>query len=145
MEYELPNNLLGKIWQGNSSFENKTFGFKTKRANRWRKKLSYSEIRAVEFIAHHELKLLNYKLYKKNSFSELKNGLSLLINDDQKKRKWKTSTKKAEFNYGVEFFRNYLSDINSVGKDKNLLRRLFLFKEVYNKIRKKRSIFRLRK
>jgi len=133
----------GKIWQGNSSFENKTFGFKKKRANRWRKKLSYSEIRAIEFIAYHELKLLNYKLYKNNSFSELKNGLSLLINDDQKKRKWKTSTKKTEFNYGVEFFRNYIFNVNSVEKDENLLRRLFLFKEVYKKIREKKIIFRL--
>ena len=132
----------GKIWQGNSSFENKTFGFKTKRAYRWRKKLSYSEIRAVEFIAHHELKLLNYKLYKKNSFSELKNGLSLLINDDQKKRKWKTSTKKAEFNYGVEFFRNHIFNVDAVKKDENLLRRLFLFKEVYKKIQEKKIIFR---
>jgi len=132
----------GKIWQGNSSFENKTFGFKKKRANRWRKELSYSEIRAIEFIAHHELKLLNYKLYKNNSFSELKNGLSLLINDDQKKRKWKTSTKKTEFNYGVEFFRNYIFNVNSVEKDENLLRRLFLFKEVYKKIRGKKIIFR---
>ncbi len=132
----------GKIWEGNSSFENKTFGFKNKRTIRWRKKLSYSEIRAIEFIAYHELKLLNYKLYKNDSFSELKNGLSLLINDDQRKRKWKTSTKKTEFNYGVEFFRNYIFDVNSVAKNENLLRRLFLFKEVYKKIRKEKIIFR---
>ncbi len=132
----------GKIWEGNSSFENKTFGFKNKRTIRWRKKLSYSEIRAIEFIAYHELKLLNYKLYKNDSFSELKNGLSLLINDDQRKRKWKTSTKKTEFNYGVEFFRNYIFDVNSVEKNENLLRRLFLFKEVYKKIRKEKIIFR---
>ena len=132
----------GKIWQGNSSFEKGTFGFKKKRANRWRKKLSYSEIRAIEFIAHHELKLLNYKLYKNDSFPELKNGLSLLINDDQKKRKWKINTKKTEFNYGVEFFRNYIFNVNSVQKDENLLRRLFLFKEVYKKIQEKKIIFR---
>jgi hypothetical protein len=132
----------GKIWEGNSSFENKTFGFKKKRTVRWRKKLSYSEIRAIEFIAYHELKLLNYKLYKVDNFSELKNGLSLLINDDQKRRKWKTSTKKTEFNYGVEFFRNYIFDVNSVEKNENLLRRLFLFKEVYKKIRKEKIIFR---
>ena len=85
---------------------------------------------------------LYYKLYKNDSFSELKNGLSLLINDDQKKRKWKTSTKKTEFNYGVEFFRNYIFDVNSVEKNENLLRRLFLFKEVYKKIRKEKIIFR---
>ena len=132
----------GKIWKGNSSFENKTFGFKKKRTIRWRKKLSYSEIRAIEFIAYHELKLLNYKLYKNDNFSELKNGLSLLINDDQRKRKWKTSTKKTEFNYGVEFFRNYIFDVNSVAKNENLLRRLFLFREVYKKIRKEKIIFR---
>ena len=87
-------------------------------------------------------KLLNYKLYKKNSFSELKNGLSLLINDDQKKRKWKTSTKKAEFNYGVEFFRNHIFSVDAVKKDENLLRRLFLFKEEYKKIQEKNIIIR---
>jgi len=132
----------GKIWEGNSTFEKKTFGFSKKRTNRWKKKLSYSQIKAIEFIAHHELKLLNYKLYKNDNFFELKNGLSLLINDDKKKKKWTLDGKKIELNYGVEFFRNYLFDINSVGKDKNLLRRLFLYKEVYNQIRKKRSIFR---
>ena len=132
----------GKIWEGNSTFEKKTFGFSKKRTNRWKKKLSYSQIKAIEFIAHHELKLLNYKLYKNDNFFELKNGLSLLINDDKKKKKWTLDGKKIELNYGVEFFRNYLFDINSVDKDKNLLRRLFLYKEVYNQIRKKRSIFR---
>ena len=132
----------GKIWKGGSTFEKEAFGFLKRRTTRWKKKLSYSQIKAIEFIAHHEMKLLNYKSYKKDSFFELKNGLSTLINDDKKKRRWSTVTKKAEFNYGVEFFRNYLFDINSVGKDKNLLRRLFLYKEVYNQIRKKRSIFR---
>ena len=107
-----------------------------------KKKLSYSQIKAIEFIAHHEMKLLNYKSYKKDSFFELKNGLSTLINDDKKKRRWSTVTKKAEFNYGVEFFRNYLFNVDTVGNDKNILRRLFLFKEVYNKIKKKKTIFR---
>ena len=136
------NYETGKVWEGNSTFEKKTFGFKKERTTRWKKKLSYRQIKAIEFITYHELKLLNYKFYKNESFSELKKGLSLLMHDDKKKRKWSTTTKKAEFNYGVEFFRNYLFDIDSAKKDKNLLRRLFLFKEVYNKIKKKRSIFR---
>tara|TARA_B100001123_G_C14906427_1_gene865957 strand:+ start:189 stop:776 length:588 start_codon:yes stop_codon:yes gene_type:complete len=132
----------GKIWPGNSNFEKKAFGFSKKRISRWKKILSYSQIKAIEFIAFHELKLLNYKLYKKDSFSELKNGLSSLIGDEKKKKKWGASTKKTEFIYGVEFFRNYLFDVNSIGKDKNLLRRLFLFKEAYSKIRKKKSILK---
>ena len=132
----------GKIWPGNSTFEKKAFGFSSKRANRWKEKLSYSQIKAIEFIAHHELKLLNYKLYKKDNFFELKNGLSSFVDDDKKRKKWRTGFKKAEFIYGVEFFRNYLFDIDAVEKDKKLLRRLFLFKEVYNKIKEKKPILR---
>ena len=135
------NYASGKIFAGNSVFEEKAFGFQKRRTTRWKKKLSYSQIKAIEFIAYHELKLLNYKFYKNDNFFELKNGLSLLIDDDKKKRKWRTDTQKTEFNYGVEFFRNHLFDINSVSENKNLLRRLFLFEEVYKKIRKKKSIF----
>ena len=64
------------------------------------------------------------------------------MHDDKKKRKWTTSRKKAESNYGVEFFRNYLFDVNSVVKDKSHLRRLFLFEEVYKKIKKQKFLFR---
>jgi len=126
----------GKIWIGNSSFEKNTFGFSKSRTVRWKKKLSNTEIKAIEFIAYHELKLLKYKPYKKNNFLELKKGLSNLIDDDKTKRKWRTGIKVSEFNYGAEFFRNNLYDVNSVAKDKDLLRRLFLFKEVYKKINK---------
>lgn len=126
----------GKVWTGNSSFEKETFGFSEKRATRWKKKLSYSEIKAIEFIALHELKLMNYKFYKKDNFSKLKEGLSQLVDGDKKKRKWKTSSYKTEFNYGAEFFKNHLFDIISIKKDKKLLRRLFLFEEVYKKIQK---------
>ena len=126
----------GKVWTGNSSFEKETFGFSEKRATRWKKKLSYSEIKAIEFIALHELKLMNYKFYKKDNFSKLKEGLSQLGDGDKKKRKWKTSSYKTEFNYGAEFFKNHLFDIISIKKDKKLLRRLFLFEEVYKKIQK---------
>ena len=132
----------GKIWKGNSSFEKNTFGFKKERTTRWKRKLSYSEIRAIEFVARHELKLLNYELYKKDSFFEIKKGLSLLIEDDKKKRKWKTNSTKSEFNYGVEFFRNYLFDIRSVKKNPRLTRRLFLFEEVYKKIKQGKILFR---
>ena len=133
----------GKIWMGNSTFEKTTFGFSKKRTTRWKKKLSYSQIKAIEFIAYHEMKLLNYKFYKNENIAELKNGLSFLINDDTKKRKWRTgATNRTEQNYGVEFFRNYLFDVNSVVKDKSLLRRLFLFEEVYKKIKKQKFLFR---
>ena len=135
------NNYLdyatGKIWKGNSTFERKTFGFLKKRITRWKKKLSYSQIKVIEFIAYHEMKLLNYKFYKNDNLFELKDGLSFLIEGDKEKRKWKTAAYTTEFDYGAEFFKNYLFDINSVKKDKNLLRRLFLFEEVYNKIKKK--------
>ena len=127
----------GKIWPGYSSFERKAFGFSKKRTTRWKKKLSYSHIKVIEFIAYHEMTLLNYKFYKNDNFSELMDGLSFLIEGDQEKRKWKTAANTTEFDYGAEFFKNYLFDINSVKKDKNLLRRLFLFEEVYNKIKKK--------
>ena len=128
--------VSGKVWIGNSSFEKKTFGFSKKRTTRWKKKLSKAEIKAIEFIAYHELKLLKYKPYKQNSFLELKKGLSNLINDDKIKRKWRTGIKTSEFNYGAEFFRNNLYDVDSVAKDNDLLRRLFLFKEVYKRIKK---------
>jgi len=136
------NYSTGKTWSGGSNFEKKAFGFSTRRTNRWKNKLSYIEIKAIEFIAHHEMKLLNYRFYKNDNFSKLKNGLSFLIEGDKKKRKWKTDSKRIEFNYGAEFFRNYLFDIKSVGKDKSLVRRLFLFKEVYDKIMDKKPIFR---
>ena len=56
--------------------------------------------------------------------------------DDKTKRKWRTGIKISEFNYGAEFFRNNLYDVNSVAEDNDLLRRLFLFKEVYKRIKK---------
>ena len=126
----------GKVWTGNSSFEKQTFGFSKKRTNRWKKKLSNAEVKAIEFIVYHELKLLKYKPYKQNNFSDLKKGLSNLMVDDKTKRKWSTGTKISEFNYGAEFFRNNLYDVNSVAEDNDLLRRLFLFKEVYKRIKK---------
>ena len=89
------------------------------------------------------MKLLNYKFYQNDNYRELKNGLSFLLKGDQSKKRWGTGSKFAELNYGAEFFRNYLFDLNAVGKEKNLLRRLFLFKEVYNKIGKKSSLYRI--
>ena len=131
----------GEVWKGNSTFEKETFGFSKKRTQRWKKILNNSQIKAIEFIAHHELKLLGYKFFKKDNFYELKSGLSLLIQDDKKKKKWALEGNKTEINYGIEFFRNYLFDINSVGKDKKILRRLFLYQEVYNQIKNKRFKF----
>tara|TARA_Y100000590_G_scaffold185222_1_gene211028 strand:- start:1674 stop:2870 length:1197 start_codon:yes stop_codon:yes gene_type:complete len=131
----------GKIWTGNSTFEKKTFGFSKKRTIRWKKILSPNQIKVIEFVAQHEMKLLNYKFDKNNDMSKLRKGFSYLIKDDRNKRKWKTTANTTEFDYGAEFFKSYLFDVNSVLKDQSLIRRLFLFEEVYNKIRKKKSVF----
>ena len=88
------------------------------------------------------MKLLNYKFYKSDNFSKLKDGLAFLMGNDNQKIKWKTGNKTTELNYGVEFFRKHLFDDNSIKNNKKLLRRLFLFDEVYKKIKKNKSIFR---
>jgi len=126
----------GKVWKGNSSFEETTVGLSKHRIDRWKAKLTKNEILAVELICCPDINLIEqFSEYENEVISGYGKAVEFLLKDSSQSRCWRTDSGVHEMDYGPEFFRRSIltSDPDFVNQD--LIRRCFLFRDVYDRLR----------
>ncbi len=127
----------GNTWSGNSTFESNTSGFVSKRAETWKTKLDHKVIKLVELVCGLEMKLLGYGLV--NDIKYLLNDseiLEYIIQINGQKYNWRSDFEDPQKDYSFEIFRHILLKLPEDCFDNSLVRRSFLFKDVFNKLKK---------
>ena len=125
----------GKMWQGNSSFEEVTAGFSTYRAERWREKLDSRVLRMIEFTCGFDMKLMGYEptSYIGDKWPD-SDVLEYLVQSADADVNWRSDFKDPQLDYGFELFRHSLITQSKGHENTELIRRSFLFEEVFARL-----------
>ena len=128
----------GKVWKGNSSFEENTSGISTHRAERWKTMLDPRVIKLVDFICGPEMKLIGFE--PQTDFTVTlpdSDILEYLLESDKAYSDWRSDLGDIQKDYGFELFRYALLSSPNLPQDSNLIRRSFLFEDVFEACREK--------
>ncbi len=125
----------GKIWAGNSSYEEKTRGISPNSVDRWIESLNIKAKSATEYICGNELKFIERKRSINPKDPKLSSkALEFFIEDNQGFKNWRTDSGFAEKEFGFEAARNNLLSIDSSMIDQKTIDKFFLFKEVFEEL-----------
>lgn len=128
----------GKIWEGNSSFEQKTSGISTHRGERWRSKLNPHVINLVDFVCGREMEHLGYEPSTHTEGSwPTHQIIDYLLEQEGAYTNWRTDLGDLQRDYGYELFRHAMLYATTIKMDEKLVRRSFLFEDVFFKLRDK--------
>ncbi|MEW6664775.1 MAG: sulfotransferase [Thermodesulfobacteriota bacterium] len=125
----------GGVWAGNSSFEN-TPEIDARRADRWRRGLEPEIARTVDFVCGPEMRLAGYvpdKDYREERPEP--EVLEYYIRSNQDPCSWRSDSGDPLEDYGRELFRYALLNFSTGAAPPDLIRRCFLFEEVYGLVR----------
>lgn len=126
----------GGTWKGNSTFESVTSGISPHRAERWRKKLEPRVVKMIEFLCGADIRLIGDAplVYGDDGWPSPE-ILEYLIESDSSYANWRTDMRDPQRDYGFELFRHALLALPSPPADARLIRRSFLFEDVYARLR----------
>lgn len=130
----------GTVWAGNSSFEMKMAGIQTGHAERWRQKLAPEVVELVDFVCGPEMALAGYQ--PQTSFESTMPGpesLDYLIRNGEGYASWRCDFADPQRDYGFELFRWALLGAGPRCFDTRLLRRSFLFEDVFAELGRLRA------
>jgi len=126
----------GKTWEGNSSFEEALKGISAAPLEQWQDELETSVVKTVEFICGPEMTLEDYQpITAPIGCPGDADVLEYLMRDNLEACSWRSDFGNLQLDYGFELFRRALLEARG-DKDPNLVRRSFLFEEVYARLRK---------
>lgn len=126
----------GNVWRGNSSFEEVTAGFSPHRAERWREKLDPRVLRMIEFTCGPDMNLMGYE-----PTTEVKDKwpnsdvLEYLVQSADAYASWRSDFGDPQMDYGFELFRHAMVSQSKGTQNSRLIRRSFLFEEVFAQLR----------
>ena len=124
----------GRVWNGNSSFEKTTKGISMHRAERWKTKLEPRIVKAVDFVCGPDMKLTGIQpLHEIRGPDE--EVLSYLLESDKQYTNWRSDLGDVQQDYSYELLRHALIDFDHPIDDSRIVRRSFLFREVYDALR----------
>jgi hypothetical protein len=135
-----PKNFIdyskGGIWEGNSSFQN-SLEIDQARADRWRNTLEPEIIKMVEFICGPEMRLAGYEPYNDYTLEGPEPGfLEYYIKTNGDEYSWRTDFSDPQKDFGYELFRySLLSTSSNINIPLQLIRRCFLFENIFNLVR----------
>lgn len=121
----------GRPWKGNSSFETETSGISTHRAVRWRTMLDPKAIRMVDFVCGPDLIAAGYPTDDEGTRWPSPQVLQWIIDDHEKPNYWRSDLGDPQQDYGYELFRRALLTLEQDPVDAGLVRRSFLFEDVF--------------
>ena len=127
----------GSVWKGNSSFEETTSGFSMHRAERWKETLDPKALKMIEFTCGIDMQLMGY-----TATSNLDNQwpdpdvLDYLVQSANGYANWRSDFGDLQKDFGFELFRHALVTQSKGIEDSSLIRRSFLFEEVFTELRK---------
>jgi len=126
----------GSVWKGNSSFEEVTVGISVDRAERWRTALNPRIVEVVDFLCDVDMKLIGYEPLA-DFESRRPNGdvLEHIVRSHRDYCSWRSDLGDPQLDYGFELFRRALLSVPEGSLDSHLIRRSFLFEEVFRAIR----------
>ncbi|WP_085906798.1 sulfotransferase [Kiloniella majae] len=130
----------GQTWVGNSSFEKKTTGIKASRALRWREKIDKTLLNTIEYLCGPELNLIGYTTL--TNFANPRTIISddifkYMIEDHSTYTNWRSDLHDPLTDLGLEQVRRSLLTMSKPCDDDMLIRKTFLFREVYEALRQK--------
>ena len=138
------NNYLdyatGEVWRGNSSMEETARGIEPVRAERWRSGLEAAAVQAIDFVCAPDMLLAGYEplRYASEEWPE-PSVLGYLMRSNGAYAKWRSDFGDPQLDFGCELFRRALLAQMEPPVDEDLVRRSFLFPEVYDALRKARG------
>ena len=127
----------GGVWAGNSSFEERTEGISSHRALRWRQKLEPVILHTIEYLCAPELRLIGYPTFTK--FADVTvdadaDVTAFLLRDHASAANWRSDLGDPLADLGLESIRRHLLRLRELSSDTSLVRRCFLFEEVYRAV-----------
>lgn len=128
----------GTVWRGNSSFEN-NFRIDPSRAERWRKTLEPELVRMVDFVCGPEMKLAGYE-----TLDDFTNGcdvsdiLLYYLQSNQDPCSWRTDFQNPQKDFGYELFRYGLLKTDEEEIPEDIIRKSFLYRDIFQMITKGR-------
>jgi len=125
----------GKVYEGFSSYESRARGFSTHRIDRWKKHLPEPKARLTDLVCGPEMGFFGYEALDGEGGQPHPEALKALIEDDAGPKAWRCDSGSAMHDYGFELFRRAVLDLPEA-PDEPLVRRLFLFPSVYERLRR---------
>ena len=124
----------GCLWQGNSTFEKTIAGISARSVNRWRTRLNPKVLKMIDFICSPDMKLVDYETHTTDQWPD-SGILDYIIQSDKEYSNWRSDLGYPQQDYGFELFRRALLTLPERTLDSNLIRRSFLFEDVFTQIR----------
>lgn len=131
----------GQVYNGFSSYEPTAVGISPNRIYRWRQYLNDDSIALIDFLCGPEMALFDYKLGKDDGrILSQERIFETLKQDLARKVSWRTDLGSLEQDYALELSRRELLKNADVGVDEAMIRRSFLFRDVFDMIVKKGKV-----
>ena len=125
----------GAIWKGNSSFEEITSGFSIHRAERWRDTLNSKALKMVEFTCGTDMALAGYACtdYVEGRWPDSE-VFEYFVKSNGDFANWRSDFRDVQKDYAFELFRHALISQSDTCLDSQLIRRSFLFEDVFTRL-----------
>lgn len=131
----------GGTWRGNSSFTPTLTRISDEQRERWRTLMEPRALGLVEFVCGPEMRLVGYEpVTDGDSMEPGSDVLNYMIENGQQPCNWRSDFGDPQQDYGFELFRRALLATGEGWLDKGLIRRCFLFEEVFHAIRQHRMV-----
>ncbi len=127
-------------WKGNSSFQSETIGLNEASATRWTKTLDQVAHQLVEFLCGPEMELMDYALTSEVATHDPSwETIQFLIDHNDAYANWRSDIGDPLRDSAYELFRRKMLLESGSNADPTLIRRCFLFEEVFEALRQPRS------
>jgi hypothetical protein len=124
------------VWQGNSSYKASVGGVDADLANRWETYLAEPLVRLIDFLAGTDMRLLGYEPRTgRVPGSEADIPVEAFVESYGARASWRSDSRDLLLDMGLEIARRALL-ASQCKPDENLIKRCFLFPQVYNELQK---------
>lgn len=132
----------GGVWAGNSAFEAVASGIRAERAERWRERLEKRVLKVIEFPCGPDMEVTGYEPVTEFGTGAWPDGemLNYVIEENGKEFNWRTDFGDVHVDWGGELFRKAMLDLPRQCGDWGLVRRSFLFPEVFDALLKRQRL-----
>lgn len=127
--------LSSEQWINYSNFDVPEQGIYTTSTDSWKKHLSQEATEFVEFVCEPEMRLFDYSPLEYQGGFPSQGALKFLYEDDQKCMGWRGHYESLEREVGFELLRKQFLLLNKLVGSEALVRKLFLFNEVFDRIK----------
>lgn len=126
----------GGMWQPNTAFDRQVKGIDPQEAARWREKLEPKPLKMVDFVCSPDMQLAGYQSLTPSGENQPDPAvLEYILGNHVGAFSWRSDLEDPQQDYGFELFRRALLALPATFGDERLIRRSFLFPEVYTALR----------